>query len=143
MKSLNSTLAAVLLSAGMIVGTAAPLAAASNGWYQYQYGERDGGRYPERYGDLRSLVDRTQNDLRSSAELEHNNGDQRERYRNAQGHLSTFDRNLTKGHFDKGELDKAIHDVRSVLEHNALQASARDALLRDVQDLRAVRDQRY
>lgn len=142
MKSLNQSLAAIFLSAGLAVGTAAPLAAGPNGWYQYQNGEA-GSRYPERYGDLRSLVDRTQNDLRSSAELEHNNGDQRERYRNAQGHLSTFDRNLTKGHFDKGELDKAIHDVQSVLDHNALQASARDALLHDVQDLRAVRDHRY
>ena len=143
MKSLNQTLAAVFLSACMAVGTTTPLAAAPNGWYQYPNGERDGGRYPERYGDLRSLVDRTQNDLRSSAELEHNNGDQRERYRNAQGHLSTFDRNLTKGHFDKSELDKAIHDTQSVLDHNALQASARDALPHDVQDLRAVRDHRY
>ncbi len=141
MKSLNQTIAIVFLSAGLAVGTAAPLSAGPNRWYQYQSGEA-GSRYPDRYGDLRSLVDRTQNDLRSSAELEHNNGDQRERYRNAQGHLSTFDRNLTKGHFDKGELDKAIHDVQSVLEHNALQASARDALLRDVQDLRAVRNHR-
>jgi len=141
MKSLNQTLAAIFLSAGLAVGLAAPLAAAPNGWYQY--GDRDAGRYPDRYGDLRSLVDRTQSDLRTSAELEHNNGDQRERYRNAQGHLSTFDRNLTKGHFGKSELDKAIHDVQSVLDHNALQASSRDALLHDVQDLRAVRDHRY
>jgi len=141
MKSLNQTLAVVFLSAGIGVWSATPLSAAPNG--RYQYADRDGYRYPDRYADLRGLVDRTQGDLRSSAELEHNNGDQRERYRNAQGHLSTFDRNLTKGHFDKGELDKAIHDVQSVLEHNALQASARDALLRDVQDLRAVRDHRY
>jgi hypothetical protein len=141
MKSLNQTLAVLLLSAGIGVWSATPMSASPNG--QYQYGDRDGARYPERYGDLRSLVDRTQTDLRTSAELEHNNGDQRERYRNAQGHLSTFDRNLTKGHFDKAELDKAIHDVQSVLDHNALQASARDELLRDVQDLRAVRDHRY
>ncbi len=133
MKSLNKALGVLFVGPGMAIGTAIPLAAAPNGWFLYG----------DRFGDLRGLVDRTQNDLRGSAELEHNNGDQRERYRHAQGHLSTFDRHLTKGHFDKSELDRAIHDVQSVLDHNSLQASARDALLRDVQDLRAARDHRY
>ncbi len=133
MKSVNRILAVLFLSGSMIVGSGMSFAAAPGDWYQYG----------DRFGDLRGLIDRTQNDLRGAAELEHNNGDQRERYRNAQGHLSTFDRHLTKGHFDKGELDKAIHDVQSVLDHNSLQASARDALLRDVQDLRAARDHRY
>ena len=133
MQSINKALAVFSLSLGMAVGVAPSLVAAPGAWFQYGEG----------YENVRALVDRTQTDLRQSQELEHNNGDQRERYRNAQGHLSTFDRHMTKGHFDKGELDKAIHDIQSVLDNNSLQASARDALLRDVQDLRAVRERRY
>jgi hypothetical protein len=49
---------------------------------------------------------------------------------------------LSKGHFDKGKLDQAIRDVKSVLDHNTLQPSSRDALLRDVADLRAARERR-
>jgi hypothetical protein len=99
--------------------------------------------YPAPYTDLRGLVDRTQSDLRAAADLEHENGKQRERYQSAQGHLSSFDRNLVKGKFDKGELDKAMGEIRSILDHNVLQASSRDALLHDRDDLRVARDRRY
>jgi hypothetical protein len=102
--------------------------------------------YFQEYGDLsplRGLVDRTQSDLRGSGELEHGNQKERERYHNAQRSLSTFDRHLTKGHFDKDELDRAIDDLKNVLDHNTLQASSRDALLHDIEDLRAAREHRY
>lgn len=102
-----------------------------------------GEPYPAPYTDLRGLVDRAQNDLRAAADLEHENDKQRERYRSAQGHLSSFDRHLTKGHFDKSELDKAIGEVKGILDHNVLQASSRDTLLRDIDDLKAARDRRY
>ena len=69
--------------------------------------------------------------------------EQRDRYRDAQGHLSSFDRHLTKGHFDKGELDKSIDKIKDILDHNVLQASSRDALLRDLDDLKAARDRRW
>jgi hypothetical protein len=98
--------------------------------------------YPAPHTDLRGLVDRTQSDLREAADLEHENDKQRDRYRSAQGHLSTFDRHLTKGHFDKSELDKSIDSIKDILDHNTLQASSRDALLRDVEDLRIARDRR-
>lgn len=107
----------------------------------------EGIQYPEGYytqhPDLRQLIEKTQDDLRQSSELEHaRKGDQRNRYQNAQKSLSTFDRHLTKGKFDKGELDKAIGDIQSVLDHNTLQASSRDALLSDVQNLRLARKAR-
>lgn len=104
------------------------------GWYQ---------GYPAPYMDMRGLVDRTQADLRGAEELEHGNSGQRGRYRNAQGHLSSFDRNLTKGHFDKGELDKSINSIRGILNHNVLQASSRDALMRDVSDLKVALARRW
>jgi len=122
----------VSLTLGMAIGLSAPLSAAP---YGYQYGDR--------FGDLRGLIDRSQNDLRGAAELEHNDNSQRDRYRNAQKHLSTFDRHLTKGHFDKGALDNAIDNMQAILDKNTLQASARDAIYRDVQDLRAAREHRY
>jgi len=102
-----------------------------------------GDPYPAPYVDLRGVVDRTQNDLRMAADLEPENGKQRERYHSAQGHLSTFDRHLVKGHFDRGELDKARGEIKGILDHNVLQASSRDALLRDAEDLRVARDRHY
>jgi hypothetical protein len=108
--------------------------AAGAGWFQ---------DYPAPYSGLRGLVDRVQADLHEAAGIEHQKGDQRERYQNAQRHLSTFDRHLTKGHFDKGELDSAISDIQSILDKNVLQASMRDTLRRDVEDLRVARDRHY
>jgi hypothetical protein len=131
-KTVKPALAVLFLTLGVTLGTAAPAAAAPHG---FQEGDR--------FGDIRGLVDRTQNDLREASQLQHNNGDQRDRYTNAQKHLSTFDRHLTKGHFDKDSLDKSIDNIQAILDKNTLQASARDALYRDVQDLRAARAHRY
>lgn len=134
MKALGRSTSTFLLAVGLAIGVGVPLQAAPAAGYQ---------EYPSRYMDMRGLVDRTQGDLRAAADLEHGNDKQRDRYHDAQGHLSTFDRHLTKGHFDKGELDKAIGDIQSVLDHNVLQASSRDALMRDVSDLRVARDRRW
>ena len=136
MKTFRS-LQALVLTLGLSCGGAVALQAAQGPGY---YGQE----YPAPYGGgLRGLVDRTQNDLRAAEEMEHNKGDQRERYQHAQGHLSTFDRKLTHGKFDKGELDKSIDSIKDILDHNVLQASSRDGLLRDLQDLRAARDRRW
>ena len=92
------------------------------------------------FGDLRGLIQRTQTDLESAEHNAPNDHKQRDRYRNAQEHLSDFDRRLTHGHFDKGDLDHAIGSVRDILDHNTLLASSRDALLRDMEDMRVARD---
>ena len=133
MKSLNGPLTVLLLTFGLATGSAVAVPAPGMTGYQ---------EYPAAHMDLRGLVDRTQSDLREAADLEHGNDKQRDRYRSAQGHLSTFDRHLTKGHFDKGELDKSIDSIKDILDHNTLQASSRDALLRDLEDLRIARDRR-
>jgi hypothetical protein len=91
------------------------------------------------YGEVRQIVDRTQSDLRAAADLGHGSH-QRDRYKNAQRHLSDFDRSLSKGHFDKDRLDTAIDDLKNLLDHNTLQASARDELMRDIDELRRVRE---
>jgi hypothetical protein len=123
----------VVLAAGLSLGGAVAVCA-----------QTPGVDYPAPYGGgLRGLVDRTQSDLRAAEDTEHNKGDQRERYQHAQGHLSTFDRKLTHGKFDKGELDKSVDSIKDILDHNVLQASSRDALLHDLEDLKTARDRRY
>jgi hypothetical protein len=130
LKSLNVMVLAFGLSCAGTVGLQA----------QEGYGHE----YPAPYGSgLRSVVDRTQSDLRAAEDVEHNKGDQRERYQHAQGHLSTFDRKLTHGKLDRGELDKSIDSIKDILDHNVLQASSRDALLRDMEDLKVARARRW
>jgi len=88
----------------------------------------------------RGIIDRAQNDLRASAEFERHKGKQVDRYENAQRQLSDFDRELTKGHFDKGRLDHAIDSMKDVVEHNTLDPTNRDALRSDLADLRIMRE---
>jgi hypothetical protein len=104
--------------------------------------DRHSGRYPDAYTGLRDVVDRTQADLKTAADLETGKNDHKERYKDAQGHLSTFDRKLVNGKFDKDELNKAIDKIKSILDKNVLQASTRDILMRDVTDLKVARDRR-
>ena len=94
------------------------------------------------HGHVRELVDRTQTDLHEAAGLDKPKGDSQERYHDAQGHLSTFDRKLIKGKFDKGELNKSIDKIKEILDKNILQASTRDALRQDLANLKIARDRR-
>lgn len=142
MKTIKS-FQAVVLTLGLACGGAVALQAQTPG-YSPAPGYAQGADYAAPYGGgLRALVDRSQSDLRAAAEMEHNKGDQWERYNHTQGHLSTFDRKLTHGKFDKGELDKSINGFKEILDHNVLQASSRDALMHDLEDLKVARDRRY
>src|ERR1700722_11114971 len=78
--------------------------------------------------EARGVIDRTQNDLRRAEDFERQKHKEVSRYDNAQKHLSDFDRDYTKGHFDKGKLDTAIDDLKNVVEHNTLNPEDRDAL---------------
>ena len=91
------------------------------------------------YGNARSLVGRVQSDLRRGERFARPNDKERERYDNAQRHLSEFDRSLSRGKFDKDKLDAAIDDVNNVVEHNTLSPRERDALSQDLRDLRQLR----
>lgn len=92
-----------------------------------------------RYGNARSLVARVQNDLRRAEHFTPPNGKEKERYFNAQHHLSQFDRELARGRFDKDKLDEAIDDVKNVVENNTLSPRDRDVLSGDLRDLRELR----
>lgn len=135
MKIVDRTIITAFLGVGLSLGSAVSLSAAGNGGYQYY-------RDPGYSSNVRGVVDRTQTDLRMAADLQHSKDDQRKRYHEAQGHLSTFDRKLTRGKFDKGELNKSIDKLKEILDKNVLQASTRDALMRDLSDLKIARDRR-
>ncbi|MFL6448837.1 MAG: hypothetical protein ACJ746_14290 [Bryobacteraceae bacterium] len=131
MKRFDRLMATSCLGLGLLAGGSGFATAADWGF-----------RHRDPNNDLREVVDRTQSDLRTAADLEIKHGDDHNRYKNAQGHLSTFDRKLVKGKFDKGELEKALDDIKDILDHNVLQASTRDSLMRDMTDLKVARDRR-
>jgi hypothetical protein len=95
----------------------------------------------------RDLIARVQTDLQRAAEFATSGNaikikkdeKQIERYRNAQRSASNFDRKLSQGKFDKGDLDDTINDLKNVVEHNTLQSEDRDALNADLRDLRILR----
>lgn len=132
MSKFNRWIVSGCLGLGLLLGSGPVVAGADRGYKHHEDG----------YSELRDVVDRTQNDLRAAADLEPRRNDDHNRYKNAQGHLSTFDRKLVKGKFDKDELGKALGDIKDILDHNVLQGSSRDNLMRDVTDLKIARDRR-
>ena len=93
-------------------------------------------------GQLRGLVNRTQNDLRYAAGLPARNGNGRERIAEAEGHLSSLDRKLSEGRMGRSELNKSIDKLRSILHKNVLEGASRNALQRDLDELLMARDYR-
>jgi hypothetical protein len=94
------------------------------------------------YGRARDVVARAQDDLRRAADFTATKEKERDRYRDVQRKLSEFDRDLTRGHFDKGKLDSAIDEMKEVVKNNTLESHDRDALASDLSDLRTLRDVR-
>jgi hypothetical protein len=82
--------------------------------------------------DARAAVDRAQNDLRRAEDFERQKGKEVTGYDNAQKHLSEFDRDFARGHFDQSKLDTAIDDLKNVVEQNTLNPEDRDALGADL-----------
>lgn len=93
------------------------------------------------FGEMRDIVDRTQSDLQVASSLGH--GDkQRARVQHAQDDLSKLDRKLVKGKFDNSAYKQALGALKSILDHNTLPGSGRDALMRDMSDLQAAHERR-
>jgi hypothetical protein len=90
----------------------------------------------------RDLVSRVQNDLQRAEDFTRTNEKERVRYENVQHHLSEFDRELRRDHFDKGKLDDSINNLKDVVKDNTLESHDRDALAADLSDLRTLRDTR-
>lgn len=98
--------------------------------------------FGQEYGRARDLVAKVQDDLRRAADFTASKEKERDRYRDVQRKLSEFDRDLSKGHFDKGKLDGAIDELKEVMKENTLESHDRDALTADLADLRTLRDVR-
>jgi hypothetical protein len=94
------------------------------------------------YDRARDLVSRVQNDLQRAEDFTRSNEKERNRYENVQHHLSEFDRELRRDHFDKGKLDDTIDNLKDVVKQNTLESHDRDALAADLSDLRTLRDVR-
>ncbi len=92
------------------------------------------------FDHARDLVAHVQNDLQRAEDFTRTNGKERSRYENVQHHLSEFDRDLRRDHFDKGKLDDAIDNLKDVVKNNTLESHDRDALASDLSDLRTLRD---
>jgi len=100
-----------------------------------------GRDHSRNYGELRDIVDRTQGDLKAASGLEH--GDkQRARVQHAQDDLSKLDRKLVKGKFDSSAYKQSLGALKSILDHNTLPGSGRNALMRDLADLQAAQERR-
>jgi len=80
----------------------------------------------QEHGHARDVVDRVQADLERAADFTRNNGKESERYHNVQHHLSEFDREMRRRHFDKDKLDVAIDDPKNVVRNNTLESKDRD-----------------
>lgn len=128
MQTIRNLFTVALLAAGLALVPHHTLRAATPGYSD-----------THEIGDLRSLVDKTQSDLRTASDLGHG-GKQTDRYHKAQDHLSKLDKSLSHGKYNKGALNDSIDGVKSILDHNTLQASARDALIRDLTELKIARD---
>ncbi len=100
-----------------------------------------GRDHSRNYGGLRDIVDRTQSDLQAASGLQH--GDkQRARVQHAQDDLSKLDRKLVKGKFDSSAFKQSLAALKSILDHNTLPGTGRDALMRDLADLQAAQERR-
>jgi hypothetical protein len=98
--------------------------------------------FGQEYGRARDVVARVQDDLRRAADFTTTKEKERDRYRDVQRKLSEFDRDLSRGHFDKGKLDGAIDELKEVIKDNTLESHDREALAADLADLRTLRDVR-
>jgi len=94
------------------------------------------------YDHARDLVAHVQDDLQRAEDFTRTNEKERSRYENVQHHLSEFDRELHRDHFDKGKLDDAIDNLKDVVKNNTLESHDRDALASDLSDLRTLKDTR-
>jgi hypothetical protein len=102
-----------------------------------QYGPANGPYQPD---SVTRLVDQVHTDLNRGYDQWHLSGGDRGRLNNAEKQLREFARDWQHGKFDKGNLDDSISAVQHVLDNNHLSGDARDALWKDVEQLRHMRE---
>lgn len=89
--------------------------------------------------EVTALVDQVHTDLNHAYGVWHFSGDDRERLNQAEKDSREFAQKWAKGKFDKDQLDGVISSIQHVLDNNKLPVDARDALSRDLTQLRNMR----
>src|SRR5579884_3021532 len=122
-----------LLTASLLIasfGAAATLAQAQERWW---------GEYPPRR--VSAVIHRVHDDLnRGYGSGWHFNGHDRDRLNHAEHELGEFAEKWERGRFDKDELDDAIGSIQHVVDNNHMSGPERDALWRDLEALRHMRE---
>jgi hypothetical protein len=103
---------------------------------QAQYGQPGGPYQPD---SVSALIDRVHADLDHGYAVWKVDGGDRGRLNGAEKELREFAEHWRKGNFDKGKLDHAISSIQHVLDNNHLKGGERDALSKDVDELRGMR----
>ena len=94
-----------------------------------------------RGGDrVSALVDKVQYDLqRAASGWGWGRGGERNRLLRAQERLNNFRSRWNSGHYDRKELDRAIGDIQSAVDHNGVNFRERGVLMDDLARLREFR----
>ena len=141
-----SRLSTVLLGSAVLFFT---FGAGAQTWGRDQYGQprydpyyrndnpnyRDRG-YRQYQGDL---IGRVMSDLNRAGSRAYIDGHERHHFDEVAGNLEDFQARLTRGKFDTGKLDKAIHNLEHLAQADRVRGGDRELLTRDLYDLRQFR----
>jgi hypothetical protein len=89
--------------------------------------------------EVTALVDQVHTDLNHAYGVWHFSDDDRERLNRAEKDSREFAQKWAKGKFDKGQLDGVISSIQHVLDNNKMPEDARDAISKDLAQLRNMR----
>ena len=141
-----SRLYGTLLGTGVLFLT---LSAAAQTWGRDQYGQsRDDPYYrnddaysrDRRYGQNEEyLIGRVISDLNQAASRAHLDDHERKHFDEVAGNLQDFQARWSRGKFDTGKLDKAIHNLEHLAQADRVRGRDREILSRDLYDLRQFR----
>jgi len=140
-------------SYGALLGTGVlflTLSAGAQTWGRDQYGQprsdpyyRNDDRYRDRrygYGENQGyIVGRVISDLNQAASRSYLDGHERKHFDEVAGSLQDFQVRWSRGKFDTGKLDKAIHNLEHLAQADRVRGRDREILSRDLYDLRQFR----
>jgi hypothetical protein len=120
-----------------LIAAAVLVTSSANAQYRQYDPYRDGraGYHEDGIGLIRSV----QSDLSRAASHGYMSGRERSRLDQALRNLSDFDRDLSRGRFDRHDLDRAIDHIKDVVSHNRIDPRERDILYADLNRLRDFR----
>src|SRR5262249_20254824 len=128
----------VLLGSGVLFLT---LSAGAQTWGRDQYGQprhdpyyrNDDPYYRQRYGYGQNqdyLIGRVMSDLNQAASRAYLDDHERKHFDEVAGNLQDFQSRWSRGHFDTGKLDKAIHNLEHLAQAERVRGRDREALIR-------------